>query len=170
MNAGHGPKILSLLGPSNAGKTTLAAYLVARWHQRGLDVGYAKHASHGFHMDRPGKDTERVTRAGAPRVAVTGPEATAFLERRAGATPEALIERFFAGADVVVFEGFREAALPAVVLTGGMAPREALAVAQGDVLAVVTEAAETSGRTLPVFAPGANEDLARHLERVLALV
>jgi molybdopterin-guanine dinucleotide biosynthesis protein B len=137
MTAAKRPHLLSLLGPSNAGKTTLAVRLVERWSAGGLAVGYLKHASHGFEMDRPGKDSARATAAGAVGVGVAGPEGTAFLEPVRHEDPRLLATRFLPHADVVVVEGFRDAALPAVVLAGADGAAAVLETARGEILAVV---------------------------------
>lgn len=121
---GPPPLLLALSGPSGAGKTTLAEHLVRTWVRAGIRVGYAKHASHGFQMDRPGKDSARLTEAGAAGVAVTGPAGTAFLEAGAPSRAADLARRFFPDAELVVVEGFREERLPTVLLAGETAPVE----------------------------------------------
>jgi molybdopterin-guanine dinucleotide biosynthesis protein B len=167
------PPVVSLLGASGTGKTTLATALVARWVRTGLRVGYVKHASHGFEVDRPGKDTDRVADAGAAGVAVTGPGGFALLERGAPHDPEDVVARHFADRDVVVLEGFRAHGLPAVVTAGEGDPRAALAAARGPVLALlVARAPEEGARAagpVPVFAAAGTEALAAHLEEVLGL-
>jgi len=129
------PRLLALAGPSGAGKTMLAEHLVRTWVGAGIRVGYAKHASHGFQMDRPGKDSARLAEAGAVGVAVTGPEGTAFLESGAPSTAADLARRFFPDAEIVVVEGFREERLPTVLLAGETAPVEAPQGDAGRVLA-----------------------------------
>jgi molybdopterin-guanine dinucleotide biosynthesis protein B len=163
------PPLLSLLGDSGAGKTTLATALIARWRAAGLRVGYVKHASHGFEMDRPQKDTYRAAESGADGVVVTGPGGTAFLEpAERSDDPLALVARFLADRDVVVLEGFREAALPSVVIAAaGESAREASLKARGELLAVV--AAQPGPARAPVYGPEAVEPLALHLARALAL-
>lgn len=128
------PPLLALSGPSGAGKTTLAEHLVRTWVRAGVRVGFAKHTSHGFQMDRPGKDSARLTEAGAVGVAVTGPAGTAFLESGAPSPAGELARRFFADAEIVVVEGFREERLPTVLLAGEFAPVEA---PEGDASRVV---------------------------------
>lgn len=164
------PVLLSLLGDSGAGKTTLAVDLVARWRAAGLRVGYVKHASHGFEMDRPGKDSARATAAGADGVVVTGPGGTAFLEPQERAEdPRALVARFLADRDVVVLEGFRDAALPSVAIAApGEGADAAAARLRGRRLAVVATCCGGAAGT-PVFAPGAVDALARHLEARLGI-
>ncbi len=169
----HAPPVLvALVGPSGAGKTTLAAALVRRWSAAGLRVGYVKHASHGFEMDRPGKDTDRVAGAGAAGVAVSGPSGTAYLERTESHDPLTLVARFFPTADVVVVEGFREAGLPAVVLTGDTEPAAAIAEARGKVLAAAAPAprlgaARACAGAVAVFDRDDIVGIAAHLEAVL---
>src|SRR5688572_25481677 len=130
------PVVVSLLGPSGAGKTTLAETLVRRWGGRGLRVGFLKHASHGFELDRAGKDSERLTRAGAQGVALSGPSGIAYMEAREEGDARALVARFFPAHDIVVLEGFRGAGYPSVVLPGDRDLADALAEAAGPVLAI----------------------------------
>lgn len=125
------PPVVSLLGPSGSGKTTLAAALVGRWTRQGRRVGYVKHASHGFDVDRQGKDSARVAEAGAVGVALTGPGGFAYLERGEPRDAREIVAAHFADRDVVVLEGFRGEGYPAVVLPGAQPAARALAEATG---------------------------------------
>ncbi len=53
---------------SNSGKTTLIEKIVKHLKARGLRVAVVKHASAGFELDRPGKDSWRFQEAGADSV------------------------------------------------------------------------------------------------------
>ncbi|KMP11524.1 molybdenum cofactor guanylyltransferase [Candidatus Nitromaritima sp. SCGC AAA799-C22] len=64
---------LCFAGFSGVGKTTLVEKLVARFSKERIRVGYYKHDSHRFQMDKPGKDTDRVRNAGAGIVAINDP-------------------------------------------------------------------------------------------------
>lgn len=93
---------------SNSGKTTLIEKLVPILKQRGLRIGVVKHASKGFDLDRPGKDSWRFREAGADAVLVAGPDRIALVrstERQFG--PEELAA-LIPDADIVLIEGFRE--------------------------------------------------------------
>ena len=62
---GFGAPVLAVCGFSGAGKTTLLESAIPRLIERGLTVAVVKHDAHGFEVDRPGKDSDRLFRAGA---------------------------------------------------------------------------------------------------------
>jgi molybdopterin-guanine dinucleotide biosynthesis protein B len=165
--------LVSLLGDSGTGKTTLSVGLLARWRSSGLRVGYIKHASHGFDLDRPGKDSARASEAGAEGVVLTGPQGVAFQEQEPDLDPRRLVRRFLADRDVVVLERFRDAALPSVLVVGPRGPAVARAAARGQVLAYVRGAGSppfaSESAATPVFETEDLESLAAHLEARLRL-
>lgn len=62
-----GPAIVSFVGKSNSGKTTLIERLIPQLIALGLRVGAIKHDAHDFEIDYPGKDSWRHGRAGGLR-------------------------------------------------------------------------------------------------------
>jgi molybdopterin-guanine dinucleotide biosynthesis protein B len=67
------PPIISIVGLSGAGKTTVLEKLIPQLTRLGLKVGTIKHDVHGFEMDRPGKDSWRHKRAGAVTTVLSSP-------------------------------------------------------------------------------------------------
>ncbi len=59
------PPIISFVGHSGSGKTTIIEKLIPLLAGAGLKVAIIKHDVHGFEMDKPGKDTWRHKKAGA---------------------------------------------------------------------------------------------------------
>ena len=51
------PPIVSFVGKSNSGKTTVLEKLLPVLKKRGLRIAVIKHALHGFEIDRQGKDS-----------------------------------------------------------------------------------------------------------------
>jgi GTPase SAR1 family protein len=51
--------IVSIVGHSDAGKTTLIEKLIAELTRRGYRVATIKHDAHCFEIDHPGKDSYR---------------------------------------------------------------------------------------------------------------
>ena len=65
---------LGFVAPSGSGKTTLLRELVPILRERGLRVGYLKHAHHSFDLDVPGKDSYEVRAAGADQTLLASDE------------------------------------------------------------------------------------------------
>jgi molybdopterin-guanine dinucleotide biosynthesis adapter protein len=108
------PPMLSVVGFSGQGKTTLTVKLVAELSKRGFRVGTIKHDVHGFDLDHPGKDSYRHKKAGASVTIVTSPNHIGMVKDvDHDHQPQELIP-FFRGLDVVLVEGFKRAGLPKI--------------------------------------------------------
>lgn len=66
--------IITFVGKSGTGKTTLLEQLIPMLKARGLRLAVLKHDAHHFEMDKPGKDTYRFTAAGADVVTISNAE------------------------------------------------------------------------------------------------
>lgn len=97
--------IITFAAWSGTGKTTYLEKLVPRLKAYGLRVGVLKHDGHGFDMDTPGTDTDRLTRSGADAVAISSPGGFAYLEWRPMDLEETI--RHFEGVDLVLTEGYK---------------------------------------------------------------
>ena len=107
-----GAPVLAVCGLSGSGKTTLLEMAIPRLVERGLAVAVVKHGAHGFEVDRAGKDSERLFRAGAT-IVLSGPEEQ--FERRAAASAlsfAATLARLGCDHDLVLVEGHKDTALP----------------------------------------------------------
>lgn len=105
--------VVAFIGRSGAGKTTLMERVVRELSVRGRRVATVKHHSHvGFEIDREGKDSWRMARAGSRHVVVASPDKVAAyrtLDR------ELSLEEVVAGiedADIILVEGYRDANVP----------------------------------------------------------
>jgi molybdopterin-guanine dinucleotide biosynthesis adapter protein len=109
-------KIIAIIGRKNAGKTSLVVAMASEFTRRGKRVMTIKHASHPASLDTPGTDTYRHFHEGkAERVLIASPDIRAIVERRLDDTgPVELARRYFADADIVLVEGFREEPLPKI--------------------------------------------------------
>ena len=105
--------IIAIVGKSNSGKTTLVEKIVALLTRKGYVIGTAKHTHCGFDIDREGKDTWRHRKAGAgATLMVTDDEAV--LVRNDTRIPEAKMETYLAGMDLIIAEGFKSRDLPKI--------------------------------------------------------
>ena len=109
------PYAIAIVGNSGAGKTTLLERLIPALKGKGLRVGVVKHDAHRFDIDHPGKDSHRLTAAGADTMMITSADKLAMVKRHAGSPPiEELLERYFTDMDLVLVEGFRGSSLPKI--------------------------------------------------------
>lgn len=139
------PRIISVIGRKNAGKTTLVVALASELVRRGRRVMTIKHASHPADLDKEGTDTWRHFHEGkAERVLIASPEIRAVIERSPDDTdPITLAKRYFSDADIVLVEGFKREPLPKIEVfrrAVAQAPiYEASLPTAGEWIAIVTD-------------------------------
>ena len=111
-NPEFGAPVLAVCGFSGSGKTTLLEAALPHLIRRGLAVAVVKHDSHGFMVDKEGKDSERLFRAGAT-VALRGPTEQ-FLRRGASSalTLETTLTDLARDHDLLLVEGHKDTPLP----------------------------------------------------------
>jgi molybdopterin-guanine dinucleotide biosynthesis protein MobB len=110
------PPVVSIVAKSGTGKTTLLEKLIAELKKRGYKVGAVKHDAHSFSIDHEGKDSWRLTEAGADTMLITSPEKVAMVKRNPGTEPVLLetIANFCADLDIVLTEGFKRSSMPKI--------------------------------------------------------
>lgn len=110
------PPMISFVAPSGTGKTTLVEQVIAALTASGLTVAGVKHDAHRIELDTEGKDSWRMRKAGADTLLV-GANQLAWMSDETQSPPlDALVELFFADADLVIVEGYRSAGLPTVLV------------------------------------------------------
>lgn len=72
--------VISFVAKSGTGKTTLIEKVIPLLKASGFTVGVIKHDAHRFEIDKPGKDSWRMTKAGADSVLISSPEKVALIE------------------------------------------------------------------------------------------
>ncbi|RTZ96154.1 MAG: molybdopterin-guanine dinucleotide biosynthesis protein B [Deltaproteobacteria bacterium] len=100
------PPIVSIVGKSKSGKTTLVEKLIPELKRRGYRIGTIKHAHHGFTLDQKGKDSARHRAAGADAVIVSSPHTLAMVRNQSEESIESLAI-FLNDMDLVIVEGFK---------------------------------------------------------------
>jgi molybdopterin-guanine dinucleotide biosynthesis protein B len=134
-------KVVSFVAASsNSGKTTLIEQVVRILKARGLRVAVVKHASAGFDLDKPGKDSWRFQQAGADTVVLVGPDTMAFMKKIIREpTPEELVQ--IAGdVDIVIHEGFKLSAKNRIeIFRHGISGNRPLSLDDPSFLALVSD-------------------------------
>ena len=133
--------VVSFVARSGTGKTTFLERLIPALVARGLRVMVVKHDVHGFEVDKPGKDSYRLRRAGASRVVLSNASQIAVMGDSDGDVPlSTLIERYGGGVDLVLSEGYRRSGTPKIlVLRQGVEQKTDLSELGGELRAVVAD-------------------------------
>jgi len=103
------PIILSIIGKSDSGKTTLILKLLPELKNKGYKVAVAKHCPCGFDLDIEGKDSYRFSQAGAEGTFLSSSDKVALIRPKEG--PMTLKERlqdWFIDFDFVLMEGYND--------------------------------------------------------------
>ena len=113
--------VVSFVGHSNSGKTTLLEKVIRELKIRGCRVAIIKHTHHDFEIDRPGKDTWRLAQAGGDIVVLASANKLTIVERLDEELALDEISALFkAKVDIVLTEGYKNGNTPKilVVLSG----------------------------------------------------
>ena len=157
--------IVSIVGRSNSGKTTLLEKLIRELASRGWRIGTIKHHFHGpVQVDVPGKDSWRHKHAGAQVVALSSAETFFVIRDTAGEMPlEAIAHLALFGVDCILTEGFKSGPMPKIEVSRD-GPGAPLLCGPADQLAAVVSEWD-SGVPVPHFGPQDTSLLADFIER-----
>jgi len=109
------PPIVSILGRSKSGKTTLIEKLVPELKSRGYRVATIKHAAHSLSFDEPGKDSWRHAQAGSDAVAISSPDKIVLIRPNTGDLTLDQIARLLGeDCDIILAEGFKQSNAPKI--------------------------------------------------------
>lgn len=135
------PPIVSVVGRSDSGKTTFLEKLIPALKARGIRLAVVKHDSHGFEMDRPGKDTWRLRQAGADAVMISSPNQMALI--RSGLEKEATLDQLAAmvdgAVDLVLTEGYKSGDKPKIEVSREVIMNGELLCRDEELIAVVAD-------------------------------
>ena len=163
------PALFGFVGRSGAGKTTLITDVIDCLRVDGFTVSAIKRAHDGFDLDRPGKDSWRLREAGCREVMMVGDRRWALLheyQEEPEPAPLALAQRM-SGVDIVLFEGFRNAALPMIEVFRPSLGRPMLWPDCPSVIAVATDGNITC--PLPILSLATPQAITAFITRHLGL-
>ena len=112
--------VLAIAAWSGTGKTSLLKKLIPALYARGIRTGVIKHTHHNMDIDKPGKDSYELRRAGAAQTMVASAQRWALMTE----TPEKdtldlnyLVSRMDHSAlDLVFVEGFKHDSVAKILL------------------------------------------------------
>lgn len=130
---------------SGTGKTTLLTRLLPLLNNRGLRIGVVKHAHHRFDIDYPGKDSFELRLAGASQMLVASRKRMAWVKETQENRPEPVLEEALLALetehlDLVLVEGFKQAAIPKIELYRASLGKPLMYPAMSNIIAIATDA------------------------------
>lgn len=112
--------VLAISAWSGTGKTTLLKKLIPALCGKGIRPGLIKHTHHNMDVDKPGKDSYELRKAGAAQTMVASSQRWALMTETPDVAPLDLA--YLVGRmdhsllDLVLVEGFKHEAVPKILL------------------------------------------------------
>jgi molybdopterin-guanine dinucleotide biosynthesis protein MobB len=132
--------IVSIVGKSNSGKTTLIEKMIGELIRRGYRVATIKHNRHGFEIDHEGKDSWRHKRAGAKTTVIASPDRVAVVEDvEKDLDIGELTDRYVRNVDIVLSEGFKKNPFPKIEINRSVMNQELLCSPADNLLAICSD-------------------------------
>jgi molybdopterin-guanine dinucleotide biosynthesis adapter protein len=132
--------IISIVGRSGAGKTTLMEKLIPELRKRGLKVATIKHDVHGFEMDHPGKDSWRHKEAGSNIAMISSPDRIGMVMDVDHDYTLDELGRLISGMDIILSEGYKRGDKPKVEIYRPAGEVKPLCADDHHLIAVITNA------------------------------
>lgn len=142
--------VVSVVGKSDSGKTTLMERLIRLLTERGYRVGSVKHHVHDFDIDIPGKDSWRHAKAGSAVTLVSSPSKLGMVRQM---DHEASLDELLALAhdvDILLTEGYRRAGDVRIEVSRRARSTELVCEAT-ELFALVTDNPDLRVGPVPVF-------------------
>ena len=157
--------IISIIGKSNSGKTTLLESLIIELKQRGYRVAVIKHTADDFELDKVGTDSWRFSQAGDEIVALSSPHKFAVIKQvKHNLSPQELARFIGWDYDLILTEGFKQSNTPKIEVHRKEQGGELLCQPK-QLLAVVTD--EPLDVSVPQFPRNETQGLADLIENHL---
>ena len=142
------PPVVSIVGRSESGKTTLIETLIPELRRRGYRIGTIKHTHHALDIDQTGKDSSRHRAAGAQTVILASSGQIAMIKATPSDSVAGLI-KYFDDVDLLITEGYKREKTPKIEVLRAEVHTELLCRNDPGLIAVATDADITVN--VPVF-------------------
>jgi molybdopterin-guanine dinucleotide biosynthesis protein B len=151
--------IISFVGHSDSGKTTLIESIVRILSRKGYRVGVLKHTHGAIKADKHGTDTDKFRLAGAALSSICDDKLLVRFEKAQGHKPQAIVYELAKGLDLLIIEGYKKEHFPKVLFSDQLPD-----VNLKGIIATVGKKAPQPSKVRH-FQPSKASDIARWLER-----
>lgn len=109
------PPLVSIIGRSKSGKTTLIEKLVKELKSRGYKVATIKHTPQGMTFDELGKDSWRHLQAGSEAAAISSSDKVVLIRSvKQDPSLDEIVRFFGEDYDIILAEGFKQGSAPKI--------------------------------------------------------
>jgi molybdopterin-guanine dinucleotide biosynthesis protein B len=155
--------IVSIVGKSDSGKTTLIERLIPEIKRRGYRIATVKHDTHSFEIDSEGKDSYRHKKAGAAISLISSPEKVAVIaDVDRDMNLSELRDQFVSNVDLIISEGYYRDSQPKIEVFREAAHGEPLCQKDDNLVAFVSDVPFDRG--VPCFGLDEIERIADFIE------
>ena len=140
------PPFFGLAGWSGSGKTTLCTKLIENFTKIGIKVGTLKHAHHKFELDKPGKDSFNLRKAGSRPMIISSKERFALIQENDDNEEKSLFQmlEMFAKdpiqkCDLIIVEGFKNEPIPKIEVYRKVIGKPELYKEDNNIFAIATD-------------------------------
>ena len=131
--------IVSIVGRSDSGKTTFLEKLIPELTGKGYRVATVKHDTHGFEVDREGKDSWRHAQAGAQAVVISSPKKLALIRKVEADLSLDEISFLIPEVDLILTEGYKREGKSKIEVYRRQVHPQPLCSQADNLIAVVTD-------------------------------
>ena len=144
--------LLGFAAFSGTGKTTLLEQLIPLLIKQGLNLGVVKHSHHDIEMDKPGKDSYRLRKAGTAQLVLSGPTRSILFKENQQPQDSKLLDQLQLlqtdQLDLVLVEGFRDQPFSKIELHRSDLEKPFLYPQDRSIIAIATDQPIDSGDLL----------------------
>jgi molybdopterin-guanine dinucleotide biosynthesis protein MobB len=147
--------LLGFAAFSGTGKTTLLVQLIPLLRKQGIRIGMIKHAHHNFDVDKPGKDSYELRKAGASQMLITSSMRWALMTEKETEQDPLLSEMISKldqeQLDIILVEGFKHEYFPKIELYRQELGKPLLLPEDNSIIALATDATINTEVNVPLL-------------------
>jgi len=145
--------LLGFVAYSGTGKTTLLKKVIPLLKEKGVRIGMIKHAHHDFDIDKPGKDSYELRKAGAEQMLIASSQRWAMMVETPDqdeAQLDTLLKKLDSNnLDLILVEGFKHASYPKIECFRPSQGHDLMCSSDDSIIAVATDVATIDEVSIP---------------------
>ena len=148
--------LLGFAAYSGTGKTTLLTQVIPLLKAKGIRIGMIKHAHHQFDIDKPGKDSYELRKAGAEQMLIASKKRWALMvetpEQQGDPDLNQMLQQLDQSKlDLILVEGFKHVPFTKIELHRPSLGKTLLFPDDDSIIAIATDAADLINTPLPLL-------------------